>query len=87
MKFVLVNGRTPRPQSFCALCCEAIGESYLRELSTRLFYCDHKCYAGHCKIDCSCAMAGDSAVITSEAVTPNTCLREEGRMELSLVGG
>src|SRR5262249_25381911 len=36
IKFVLVNGRTPRPQSFCALCCEAIGESYLRELTTRL---------------------------------------------------
>jgi hypothetical protein len=50
MKFVLVNGRTPRPQSFCALCCEAIGESYLRELTTRLSYCDHKCYAGHCKL-------------------------------------
>ena len=25
MKFVLVNGRMPRPESFCALCCEAIG--------------------------------------------------------------
>src|SRR5215475_2279129 len=35
--------------------------------------------------DCSCAMAGDGAAITSEAVTPSTCLREEGRMELSLV--
>ena len=41
MKFVVVNGRTPRPQSFCALCCEPIGESYLRELTTRLSYCDH----------------------------------------------
>jgi hypothetical protein len=50
MKFVLVNGRTPRPQSFCALCCEPIGESYLRELATRLSYCDHKCYAGHCQV-------------------------------------
>src|SRR5262249_39068672 len=37
--------------------------------------------------DCSCAMDGDSAAITSETVTPRTCLREEGRMELSLVGG
>jgi hypothetical protein len=44
MKFVLVNGRTPRPQSFCALCCEPIGQSYLREISTRLSYCDHMCY-------------------------------------------
>ena len=50
MKFVLVNGRTPRPQSVCALCCEPLREGYLRELKTRLFYCDHKCYAGHCKL-------------------------------------
>jgi hypothetical protein len=46
MKFVVVNGRTPSPQSFCALCCEPIGESYLRELTTRLSYCDHECYVG-----------------------------------------
>ena len=50
MKFVLVNGRTPQPQSFCALCCEPIRESYLRELTTRLSYCDHQCYLGHCKV-------------------------------------
>jgi hypothetical protein len=25
MKFVLVNGRTSCPQSYCALCCEPIG--------------------------------------------------------------
>src|SRR3989475_1606531 len=50
MKFVVVNGRTPSPQSFCALCCEPIGESYLRELTTRLSYCDHKCYDRHCKL-------------------------------------
>jgi hypothetical protein len=50
MKFVLVNGRTPRPQSFCALCCEPIGATYLRELRTRLSYCDQRCYSGHCKM-------------------------------------
>jgi hypothetical protein len=50
MKFVLVNGRTPRPQSFCALCCESIRESYLRDIATRLSYCDHECYVGHCKV-------------------------------------
>jgi hypothetical protein len=49
MEFVLVNGRTPRPQSFCALCCEPIGASYLREVATRLSYCDHECYIGHSK--------------------------------------
>jgi hypothetical protein len=50
MKFVLVNGRTPRPRSFCALCCEPIGGSYLREIATRLSYCDHKCYVGDRKV-------------------------------------
>jgi hypothetical protein len=44
MRFVLVNGRTPRSQSFCAVCCEPISESYLREIATRLSYCDRKCY-------------------------------------------
>ena len=53
MKFVLVNGRTPRPKSFCALCSEPIGESYLRDIATRRFYCDHACYAGHCRITVS----------------------------------
>ena len=50
MKFVVVNGRTPRPQSFCALCCKPIAESYLRELTTRLSYCDDNCYAGNCEV-------------------------------------
>ena len=50
MKFVLVNGRTPCPQSFCALCCGPIGETYLRELTARLSYCNHRCYVGHRKI-------------------------------------
>jgi len=50
MKFVVVNGRTPRPQSFCASCCKSIGGSYLRELTTRLSYCDDICYAGKCKV-------------------------------------
>jgi hypothetical protein len=50
MKFILVNGRTPRPQSSCALCCEPIEETYLREIATRLSYCDHQCYLGHRKL-------------------------------------
>jgi hypothetical protein len=50
MKFVLVNGRTPRTQSFCALCCESIGENYLRDIAAQLTYCNHKCYVDHCKV-------------------------------------
>ena len=53
MKFVLVNGRSPRPESFCALCCEPISESYLRELATRLSYCSYECYLSHCKLSVS----------------------------------
>jgi len=49
MRFVLVNGRTPCPQSFCALCCKPIGASYLREIETRISYCDDNCYAEHCE--------------------------------------
>jgi hypothetical protein len=49
MRFVLVNGRSPCPQSFCALCCKPIGASYLREIETRISYCDDKCYAEHCE--------------------------------------
>ena len=50
MKCVLVNGRRPRPEAWCGLCCEPIGESYLRELATRLSYCSYQCYLGQCKL-------------------------------------
>jgi hypothetical protein len=50
MKFILINGRTPRVEAFCALCCEPIGETYLREIATRLSYCDHNCYVGQLKL-------------------------------------
>jgi len=49
MKFVLVNGRRPCKQSYCVLCSEPIEARYLREIGTGLFYCDHDCYADHCK--------------------------------------
>ena len=46
MRFVLVNGRTPFRQSFCALCREPIGEGgYLRDIRTRRCYCGAECYA------------------------------------------
>ena len=48
MQFVLVNGRSPRPQAFCTVCCEPIREGYVREIATRLSYCGHKCYFDHC---------------------------------------
>lgn len=49
MRFILVNGRTPFRQFVCAKCGEAISNSYLRETTTHLYYCDQSCYAEHCK--------------------------------------
>lgn len=45
MRFILVNGRTPCPKTFCMLCCEPIHASYLREFSTGLPFCNQECYA------------------------------------------
>ncbi len=49
MKFILINGRTPRPQAVCTSCRETIATGYLREIGTRLCYCDDECYASHRK--------------------------------------
>jgi hypothetical protein len=49
MRFVLVNGRTPFRQISCVLCREPIGAGYLRDVRTRLCYCDAKCYALRCE--------------------------------------
>jgi hypothetical protein len=49
MKFVLVNGRMPRPQVCCVGCEQPIGKSYLREIGTHLTYCNNNCYVDHCK--------------------------------------
>src|SRR6476646_2157172 len=48
MQFILVNGRSPRPQCFCTWCCEPIQDGYVREIATRLCYCRTKCYVDHC---------------------------------------
>jgi len=50
MRFVLVNGRAPRPQSSCAFCRQPIGNGYLRELTTRLSYCNPRCYFGRSEL-------------------------------------
>ena len=49
MRFILVSGRTPRPQACCVMCEQPIGASYLREIGTQLIYCDHDCYSDHCE--------------------------------------
>ena len=48
MKFILVNGRTPFGRTLCAKCGEGVGNCYLRDMTTQLYYCDQSCYAEHC---------------------------------------
>ena len=50
MKFVVVNGRSPRLQSTCTQCRKQIGDSYLRDIATRLSYCDQQCYVDHSNV-------------------------------------
>jgi hypothetical protein len=45
MKFVMVNGRMLFRQNYCVWCCTPIDTGYLRDITTRLCYCDHQCYA------------------------------------------
>ena len=45
MNFILVNGRTPSSQSACAICSRPIRATYLRDIETRLLFCDHDCFA------------------------------------------
>lgn len=50
IRFVLVTGRVPRSEAYCALCSEKIEQAYVRELQTSRLYCDATCYVGHAKI-------------------------------------
>ena len=49
MKFVLVNGRTPYPQTFCMLRCESIKSGYLCPTTTQYPHCDYECYSHYCE--------------------------------------
>jgi hypothetical protein len=46
MKFVVVNDRAARGAK-CAHCAKSISVGYLHEISSRRFYCDHRCYIAH----------------------------------------
>lgn len=49
MKYVFVSGRVPRGlPKYCANCLTRIGDNgYVREMSTRILYCDHLCMTAH----------------------------------------
>jgi hypothetical protein len=45
IRFVLVNGRTPRTDTACAMCSLKIKNEYVRAPQTELIYCDALCFA------------------------------------------
>jgi hypothetical protein len=47
MQFVLVNGRSPLPQSFCTLCCERIQGGLRSRSRDAAPYRGHKLYFDH----------------------------------------
>ena len=72
MKFILVNGRIPCPASSCALCWEPIGETYLRDIATRLSYFDHQCYLGHRKLAVRGSNSREGIVMPSTFAVPHS---------------
>lgn len=56
LRAIFVNGRQPRDDVYCALCCEKIRQMYIRDIKTNLYYCDQPCYRGHVKF-CELALA------------------------------
>ena len=46
-RFVLVNERVPRGQTYCATCCVPIERGYVRDPATRLLYCGTECFGEH----------------------------------------
>lgn len=49
MRYVLVNGRTPKDMQTCFVCGAKLEDSYVREIGVRIFYCDQLCMAGAIK--------------------------------------
>jgi len=44
MRCIIVNDAYLKADAFCAHCGNRIGENYVREIGTRLIYCDYRCY-------------------------------------------
>jgi hypothetical protein len=66
MKFILINGRTPRPQAVCVSCREPIAMGYPREIETQLCYCDDECYASHRRAQRPCHRKSCEGILSSK---------------------
>src|SRR6201989_155300 len=77
MGFIMLNGRTPCRHSACARCSKPIGTRYLREISTRLPYCNLDCYADHCA---GAIRAIESQATTTYAAQPHRETKQPARL-------
>jgi hypothetical protein len=46
MRCIVVNGAKLKADACCAHCHSRIGQNYIREIGSRLMYCDYGCYRG-----------------------------------------
>jgi hypothetical protein len=44
MRCVVVNGAQLKADAVCAHYANRIGENYIREIGSRLIYCEYRCY-------------------------------------------
>jgi hypothetical protein len=45
MRCIIVNNANLKTEASCAHCGGRIGGSYVREIESRLTYCDYRCYS------------------------------------------
>jgi hypothetical protein len=45
MRCIIVNDANLKAETACSRCGKQIGESYIREIGSRLIYCDYRCYS------------------------------------------
>jgi hypothetical protein len=44
MRCIIVNGAILKAETCCTHCGSKIGDRYIREIGSRLIYCDYRCY-------------------------------------------
>ena len=45
MRCIIVNGAKLKARALCAHCSRPIEDGYIREIGSRLIYCDFHCYS------------------------------------------
>lgn len=45
MQCIIVNGANLKAEASCARCGNKISDRYIREIGSRLTYCDYRCYS------------------------------------------